>query len=319
LTRKKKQAVKKGKTISLESFKKNTWGNLKKIYKKKFDEEWDCIDTNWLKDANENIAFIKKIYPKENTQITYISSFASISGVLGPSFKKAYTKYSEVSSSDRREKDVVDNDNAMTESEKEKMVSMRVLKNLCKHPDLTNRERALISLYTRIPPRRNQLAQFLTLKKSEDGLVDGFNYLIVNDENNPQKIIMRKYKTFKQYGVFEIPLHGTDKLNAILKRYIMSADIKDGDLVFPNTKGKIQADISKEISDTFKKASGKPITVNIIRHIFISKFLEKKRSISEKNNLARLMGHSRNVQEKYMRVDAPDGADEDDKIKKEFY
>jgi len=314
--KKKKLAVKKSKTISLESFKKNTWANIRKIYKKMNDEEWDCINTNWLKDADANIAFIKKIYPKENTMITYISSFASVTGVLGAQFKKAYQTYSQVSSQNRRDKDVIDNENQSTEKEKEKMVSMRVLKNLYKHPDLTDRERALIALYTRLPPRRNQLAQFLTLKKSEDGLDGEFNYLVVDSDNKPQKIIMHKYKTVKEYGKFEIPLSKTDKLNAILQKYIESADIKDGDLIFPNTKGKIQANMGKEISDTFLKASGKPITVNIIRHIFISKFLEKRRSISEKNNLANLMGHSRSVQEKYMRMDLPD---DDDQIKSQFY
>lgn len=317
--KKKRALAKKGKTISLESFKKNTWANLKKIYQRMNGEPWDCIDTDWLKkDADENIAFIKKIYPKENTFITYVSSFASVTGVLGVSFKKSYQKYSDVSSRDRRDKDVVDNDNIMTESEKEKMIPYKELKNLYKHPDLTDRERALISIYTMIPPRRNQFSQFLTLKKSEDELVDGLNYLIVDDKNNPQKIIMKKYKTFKQYGIFEFSLAKTNKLNEVLKKYITSADLKDGDLLFPNKKGSIQKNISAEITKAFLRASGKPITVNIIRHIFISKFLEKRRTIEEKNNLARLMGHSRNVQESYMRNDAP--ADEDDDaIRRKFY
>ena len=157
--KKKALAVKKGKTISLESFKKNTWGNLKKIYKKKFDEEWNCIDMNWLKNADENIAFIKATFPKENTFITYVSSFASITGVLGPQFKKAYHVYSQVSSSDRRDKDVSENKNIMTESEKSKMIPFKDLIKLYKSDKLNTEERALIALYTLIPPRRVELTQ----------------------------------------------------------------------------------------------------------------------------------------------------------------
>jgi len=319
--KKQKALAKKDKIISLESFKKNTWGNLNKIFRKMNNEDWDCNDTAWLRNADEIIKFIKDIYPIQNTVITNISSFASVTAVLGPSFKSAYKKYSEISSNDRRAKDAVDNKNQSTNSEKDKMVSMNILKDLWKHPDLTDRERAIISLYTMIPPRRNQFSQFLKLKKSEDDLPDKFNYLIVDKDGDPQKLVLKNYKTFKQYGIFNIPLTKTKKLNEILKKYIISANLKDGDLLFHNSKGGIQKNISNEIKKAFFKASGKNITVNIIRHIFISKFLEKRRTIEEKNKLARQMGHSRNVQESYMRIDAPTKtqAEIDDEIKAKFY
>jgi len=319
--KKQKALAKKDKIISLESFKKNTWGNLNKIYRKMNNEDWDCNDTAWLRNADEIIKFIKDIYPIQNTVITNISSFASVTAVLGPSFKSAYKKYSDISSTDRRAKDAVDNKNQSTNSEKDKMVSMNILKDLWKHPDLTDRERAIISLYTMIPPRRNQFSQFLKLKKSEDDLPDKFNYLIVDKDGDPQKLVLKNYKTFKQYGIFNIPLTKTKKLNEILKKYIISANLKDGDLLFHNSKGGIQKNISNEIKKAFFKASGKNITVNIIRHIFISKFLEKRRTIEEKNKLARQMGHSRNVQESYMRIDAPTKtqAEIDDEIKAKFY
>lgn len=319
--KKQKALAKKNKIISLESFERNTWANLKKIYKKMNGTIWDCTDTKWLKNSDDIIKFIKETYPIQNTVITNISSFASVAGVLGPSYKKAYKKYSDISSQDRRAKDAVDNKNQSTNSEKDKMVSMNILKDLWKHPDLTDRERAIISLYTMIPPRRNQFSQFLKLKKSEDDLPDKFNYLIVDKDGDPQKLVLKNYKTFKQYGIFNIPLTKTKKLNEILKKYIISANLKDGDLLFHNKKGGIQKNISNEIKKAFFKASGKNITVNIIRHIFISKFLEKRRTIEEKNKLARQMGHSRNVQESYMRIDAPVKTRDviDDEIRAKFY
>ena len=133
-------------------------------------------------------------------------------------------------------------------------------------------------------------------------------------------MILKKYKTFHVYGTFEIPLTKTEKLNKLLKIYIKSGKIKDGDLLFPNASGDVYKSFSSEISNAFFKASGKRITVNIIRHIWISKFLEKTRTVEEKEAFANQLGHDEQTQKFYLRVDAPRSRDdEDDAIKRKFY
>lgn len=294
-----------GKTINFDSYKRNTWKNLQKIYKKKYGEPWDCRSPAWIKKADEIIAFIKETYSSKNTQITYISSFASVTVALGKSYKKAYDKYSEISSKDRIAKDAIDNKNLSTPAETDKMISYKSLRNLYKSDNLTDRQRALVSLYTRLPPRRVQLAQYLKLSNTDDDLDDGFNYLIVDKHNKPIKVVMTKYKTHKIYGDFELLLENKFHLNSILKKYIETSNIKNGNLMFPNHKGTINKNMSDEIKNAFRTASGKPLTVNIIRHIFVSEFLKRPRSIEEKKLIAQAMGHSKATQERYMRLDAP--------------
>ena len=321
LLEKKSEGKKKSGSLSFESFERNTWANIIKIYKKMNNvKTYDCADMSWMQDADGVIKFIKDTYPKQNSFITNTSSFATVTSVL-KGYENAYRKYSGTSTDDRVDERKTAKKNKMTEKETEKMVSMSVLKNLWKKPDLNDRERVLIALYTMIPPRRVQFSQYLTLKHSDKDLPEGLNYLIVDKKGDPQKMILKKYKTFHVYGTFEIPLTKTEKLNKLLKIYIKSGKIKDGDLIFGKTKTEIYKNFSTEISNAFFKASGKRITVNIIRHIWISKFLEKTRTVEEKEAFANQLGHDEQTQKFYLRVDAPKNKNEDidDAIKRKFY
>ena len=321
LLEKKSEGKKKSGSLSFESFERNTWANIIKIYKKMNNvKTYDCNDLSWMKDADGVIKFIKDTYPKQNSFITNTSSFATVTSVL-KGYENAYRKYSGTSTDDRVDERKTAKKNKMTEEETEKMVSMSVLKNLWKKPDLNDRERVLIALYTMIPPRRVQFSQYLTLKHSDKDLPEGFNYLIVDKKGDPQKMILKKYKTYNVYGTFEIPLTKTEKLNKLLKTYIKSGKIKDGDLLFPNASGDVYKSFSSEISNAFFKASGKRIGVNIIRHIWISKFLEKTRTVEEKEAFANQLGHDEQTQKFYLRVDAPKNKNEDidDAIKRKFY
>jgi hypothetical protein len=317
LLEKKSEGKKNSKSLSFESFQTNTWANVIKIYKKMNNvKTYDCSNMEWLRNADEVIKFIKETYTKQNSFITNISSFATVTSVL-KGYETAYKKYSGTSTDDRLEERKTAKQNKTTDSEKDKMVSMSVLKNLWRKPNLNDRDRALISLYTMIPPRRVAFTQYLTLKHSDKDLLEGFNYLIVDKGGNPQKMILKKYKTFHLYGVFEILLGKTDRLNGLLKTYIKSEKLKDGDLMFPNKSGGVYKNFSIEIINTFFKASGKKIGVDVIRHIWISKFLEKSRTIEQKEDFASQMGHDKDTAAFYNRVDAP--KDDDDAIKADFY
>ena len=326
LLEKKSEGKKNVKSLSYNSFETNTWANVIKIYKKMNNvKTYDCADMSWLKNADGVIKFIKETYTKQNSFITNTSSFATVTSVL-KGYETAYKKYSGTSTTDRIEERKTAKKNKTTDSEKEKMVSMSELKNLWRKPNLNDRDRALIGLYTMVPPRRVQYSQFLKLTHSDKDLPEGFNYLIVDKKGNPQKIVLKKYKTYNVYGVFEIPLNKTDRLNNLLKTYIKSEKLKDGDLMFPNKSGGVYKNFSTEIINTFFKASGKKIGVDIIRHIWISKFLEKSRTIEEKEAFATLLGHDKDTQSFYMRIDAPKDADkkkredeDDDAIKARFY
>lgn len=316
--KKKKLLAKTGKIISLESFKKNTWGNLNKIYRKMNGDDWDCESLEWVKEADEIIKFIKEIYPSQNTFITNISSFASVTAVLGPSYKKAYTKYSDLSSNDRRAKDAVDNKNIMTESEQGKMIPYKELKNLYKNENLNLEERALVAIYTLLPPRRVEMSKYLKYMDNENDLPNGFNYLVMND--GKLKIVMKKYKTHKIYGDIELFINNT-KLKKILLEYVADKGLENGDFVFGLSKSKINSNMSQRIIDVFTKASGKNISINTVRHIVASEFYKKNRSWAEIETFSKLMGNSPTMNQKYKRMDAPTKSQSelDDEIRAKFY
>ena len=319
LLEKKSEGKKTTKTLSYESFQTNTWANVIKIYKKMNNvKTYDCSSMEWMQNADKIIKFIKKTYTKQNSFITNISSFATVTSVL-KGYEDAYKKYSGTSTDDRVVERKTAKKNKMTENEEKKMVSMSELKNLWKKPNLNDRDRVLIALYTMLPARRVQFTQYMKLTHSDKDLPEGFNYLIVDKKGDPQKIILKKYKTFNVYGKFEIPLAKTERLNGLLKTYIKSSKIKDGELMFGKTKTEVFKNFSNEIINAFFKASGKKIGVDIIRHIWISKFLEKPRTIEEKENFAMQMGHDEQTQSLYMRIDAPKNEDDDDAIKAQFH
>jgi hypothetical protein len=134
-------------------------------------------------------------------------------------------------------------------------------------------------------------------------LDEDFNWLIVDNETkNPKKIVMLKYKTEKMYGRYEIELE--NKLyKKILKDYIIENDLKEGDPVFGTAKGSYYSSFSPVLSGQFKTATKKNISVNLLRHAYISDFLKKKRTPAERKALAKQMGHDIGIQIMYERVD----------------
>ena len=56
----------------------------------------------------------------------------------------------------------------------------------------------------------------------------------------------------------------------------------------------------------FENITGKRASVDMLRHAKITDFLKSQRTVKEKDDLARQMAHSRQVQDLYLRVDAPE-------------
>ena len=109
------------------------------------------------------------------------------------------------------------------------------------------------------------------------------------------------YKTDKTFGrqEFKIPRGLAIKLKA----HISDASLVDGDYLFGKTKDEPYASFSSYVTKIFKKYTGKALSVNLLRHSYISWFLKKKGlSIADKKEVSAKMAHSITTQEKYNRV-----------------
>ena len=257
------------------------------------------IDPNWsfelFKDTKRVLKFIDSNWINQNTKQAYYQALAGITRYI-KGFESAYKIYSETSIKNRKE--LTHEQNKLQKSTKEGAlwVDWSELEVASEVDGLDVRERAMIALYTLIPPRRLSLIKYLVRGTGNDMK---YNYL------DGDKIILNNYKTYNKYGTYTIEL--PEKLQKIINQYITEYDIKNGDVVFCNSKGKVYSNyISTVLSKAFQKAVGKQITQQILRHSYVSHRLKEQLNLNDKIEIARSLGHSISMFERYNRLDTPE-------------
>ena len=266
--------------------------NVHRLYEKMAGKRISNITD--LKIFEDTDKVIKFIYDNEEwkigTKSSYLNAMTKLK-FIDPNLEKTYnpyfTKANELYAIIKGGK----GSNKKTSSEKEKWEDWATIKESISSDKLNARDRSIIALYTLIPPRRTGLIRNFRMVGLRDTKKEEFNYLVVDYRFNPRYILMRSYKTFKQYGEYKLEL--PIELKALLKKHIKHSKIKKGCAVY---------DFNTEIiSKAFKNAIGKPITANILRHSYITNFLSTKRTLIERTELATKMGHSVSMQLEYDR------------------
>lgn len=145
----------------------------------------------------------------------------------------------------------------------------------------------IMSLYLLQIPVRIQ--NYLTMK-SRDYNKDEDNYLYKDDSK--YKMIFNKYKTSKYIGKIEIEIEN-EILNKLIDRWFLKYN-PDNQFLFINKNGKemTQNNFSSAIKSMSNRLFNKDITVNDIRHIFITNYLSSNKSIEEKIRVAAIMGQT---------------------------
>lgn len=231
-----------------------------------------------------------------NTKNKYLENLSSVfKNKVG--WEKEYKIYSKASVEGRRKITKVQGDLKMTEKEAELFIPWKKIKKAVRFKSINDYERALLGLYTLMPPRRRSVGRFLTLADEQTEMFSPkLNYIV------GRYIIINNYKTSKVFGQqrFKIPI----ALHRILVKHIQSSGIKKGDPIFPTKTGKYHegSAFSTLFSDTFEKALGERLTFNSLRHSFIIEFLSKKKSINQKRRMAKRLSHSVTTQAMYDRM-----------------
>lgn len=164
----------------------------------------------------------------------------------------------------------------------------------------------ILSLYTCVPPRRNQdYLDMLIVKKWNDNMDKSHNYLDLAGE----QFVFNKYKTAKKYGeqIVKIPNDDTNPLMDILSVYLKHHPM------FKMMKGKNPEPIPflvgpsgpltavNSITRVLNKMFGKKVGSSMLRHSFLtSKYGEILEEQKEDSNA---MGHDLNMQRDYIRTD----------------
>jgi len=166
--------------------------------------------------------------------------------------------------------------------------------------ELNMEDKIIYTYYTLQPPRRCEDVFMLTvIKSSDDNLDSDKNYIVVDDDNSPIEVIYNKYKTNKIYGRQRIKI-SNEILKSIIREYIYKNDIKEGEKLY--RKFSTANTFGDAIKRVFSKVYSKKITLNNIRHSYITWEMREIRSVNYLSNLAMMMGHSIGEQQLYRRI-----------------
>jgi len=174
-------------------------------------------------------------------------------------------------------------------------------KGILKKIDLTNKEfmalqRYIIQgLYILQPPVRLDFS--MEIIKNEDDVKTGTNYLLVKSRNL-KFFIFTEFKTSGSYGIKKIKVNS--KLNQLLNIWLKFNKSK---FLLLNTRGgKLSSNgLGKMITKAFESTK-KKITINLIRHVFISENVDLE-ALEKQKKLAELMHHSGATQKSYIKID----------------
>ena len=180
-----------------------------------------------------------------------------------------------------------------------------VSRNLLKRDKINNKEFDLIqkylvsSLYTlQAPVRLNFAGMKIIREKSKDN--DKDNFLYVKGRNN-KFFIFNDFKTNKKMGKIEQKVN--PQLNKIINLFLKFN--KSNNFLLSKNGGPLTANaLSKYITRTFK-IKDKKITLNLIRHIYISDKIDikKLKELEEqKAQLAESMHHGSDMQKDYAKI-----------------
>lgn len=279
-----------------KSIKKNT---IKKyltdihIIRKLYNPNLSDNDFEFLVNFKEVLDIIRDKYTSINSISTIVNSISSILKRL-PMYRYIYDNiYSQLNDmiSKEKQRQIIDSENKLNSKEKTKYTDWKNIISI--EPKITdNEDKLLFYLYTQIPPRRLDDYSHLILINHENDDNNKDNFFVKN--NN--KIILNHYKTVSTYGKYiikDIP----NKLSSTIQEHIRENKIGFGDFIFKTGR----TNFSRKISSLFKQHLGIPLTVNTLRHSFITHIMNKNLSTKKKQEIAKQMGHNMIMQDLYRR------------------
>ena len=154
----------------------------------------------------------------------------------------------------------------------------------------------VVSLYTDIPPRRNEYTDMYVVKKWNENLDKTKNYYDLTNH----KFIFNKYKTQKSYGtqVVDVP----EVLQATLSLYLRHHPLakqkaKEYKLLVKQDGSNFNT--ANSITRILNKTFGKKVGSSMLRHFYLSS--KYGDATKEMEDDAAAMGHSTAVQKEYIK------------------
>lgn len=285
--------------------------NLRKIHEG--IEKGKDFNPDFLEKKDEVLKFIRDTYSKV-TQRTYLSAVIVAADAMRD--HKLAELYRDEMVPLRIELDDRINSGEKTEKQEKNWTTLANLKRVIKNMkmdlidddvyrgrELTKKtlrdlqDYTLLSLYLgddANPPVRNADFEMKIITNKDYKDLEGdkdFNYLVTDDKDKtrPKFFSFNNYKTSARYGTKEIKVG--PKLAKILKFWLEKNEGKEW-LLYNNKDQPMTAQqISNRIKTLFK-VTGKTITTNLIRSIYVTEKFPRDEKMKEKEDTANKMGHS---------------------------
>ena len=240
-------------------------------------------------------------YKPNSKKVFYIAIVATLKETgLYPEALKTYRERMDKAN---KAQDAVAVEQALTADEAEKFVEWPlVLKTvtdiiLPAATDLASYQDYLIaSLYTLLPPIRLDYAEMKVLP-AEPNTLEG-NYLIMKKK---PYFLLTQYKTARKYGEQRIAI--PDELAHTIREWLVLAGEPEYFLLSQNGNPMPAWELGQTITRVFKKHLGKSVSVNILRHSYISWMRRGEISLKASTELATSMLHSPGMSQIYRRID----------------
>jgi hypothetical protein len=197
-----------------------------------------------------------------------------------------------------------------TEKEEENWIDLKELKKLAKEKasEFSVQDQLLIGFYTLIPPVRLDLHNILIVRSSfineETGKPENIgnqqNYLRIYKKSGKfyTELVLNEYKTSATYGEFK------EKMPKPLTDLIMKLPVEQSHLFQKKSGGNFSSaeTFGVYLRSVFNKLTGKNLSVDMLRHIYLTDFRKGEKSTERKQAVARKMMNSVEQQTEYLRL-----------------
>ena len=183
--------------------------------------------------------------------------------------------------------------NEPTEKQKDKVIEWEKIKEISESLEEGSFERLLLSFYTLMEPIRADYYATEIISEGEESKEE--NYIIVKDKTG--ELVVNDFKTKQKYEKIENTLG--EQLHRELKISLEKYPRKYLFVMEDKQKPYTRKLFSNWACRTLTRVLKQQMTLTVLRHLYISEKIKEEIPLEELKEIAKKMGHSRDMQRVY--------------------
>jgi len=264
---------------------------------RRLNENQEVMNLNFLKDTENIMNQINEFkLPTQRNKLTAI--LVVLSAFNKKEFDDVELYYRKQLEDRNQQYTEYINSHEKSEKQEKNWVSLDVLKKIMRkykkeameNPNIKTVQKYLVSaLYLLQPPKRLDFSNMKIIETRKED--NGKNNFMLNLGRNKKYFIFNEFKTDKSQGSKEVLIN--KELNSIINMWLK---VNKSDDFLLNNRGQPMSSnsLGKYITKIFEP-SGKSITLNLLRNIFVTENIDLE-AVQKAKNMADMMDHSESTQ-----------------------